>query len=531
MRKKTIIAVLTACMMLIAATPTLSWATSCKNPVLNKNAAALGIEEDYHEAARQYMLDALDAAYGEYIKDRSYYDSAVWQEIQAVYKEGRLVYSQIAIEEFLSEDTSDYGAILGELGELKKGSKLSEVKKNYLKAINSELRYYKQYDYSDYYWDQIQDCLYMGKQQLNSAETFRDAAEGYLRAMMGMEYACNKEEIAESRSEYISQINQYVNLGLDPSKYTTAEWQRVKEIQAQAIRDLSAAELEEEMEEISAAAGEDFYAVTGVGYPLEGRTIVDELIEKLETFYYALDEAQYSDEMAERLDEICWEAEEGLYYAETRQQAQEIYDTAIAAMKDVPTKKEEITAIQKAEPKLKAVKAKSSTSVAVSWKKVSGVTGYTVYRAASATGKYKKVKAVKGTSLTDTGLKLGKTYYYKVRAYKTLDKKNYYSKYSAAVKGVPMLAKTKLTLSRSGSSAVQLKWKTVNDAKGYEIYRAASYNGQYSKIKILNGEKQSSWKDTSAKKGQKYYYKIRSYCKVKGETRYSPYSSVKSIRL
>ncbi len=52
----------------------------------------------------------------------------------------------------------------------------------------------------------------------------------------------------------------------------------------------------------------------------------------------------------------------------------------------------------------------------LSWKAVSGAEKYYVYRAASDSDDYSKIKTVKGTSFTDTSAKAGKMYYYKVRA-------------------------------------------------------------------------------------------------------------------
>lgn len=72
------------------------------------------------------------------------------------------------------------------------------------------------------------------------------------------------------------------------------------------------------------------------------------------------------------------------------------------------------TKIQKTTGSLKAATVK--------WKKVTGVTGYYVYRSTSKSGTYKKVATVKGaskTSYTNKKLKSNKTYYYKIAAYKT----------------------------------------------------------------------------------------------------------------
>mgnify|MGYP000569644580 CR=1 FL=1 len=76
---------------------------------------------------------------------------------------------------------------------------------------------------------------------------------------------------------------------------------------------------------------------------------------------------------------------------------------------------------------------KKGKKVLLKWKKVSGVTGYEIYRAEGYFGKYKKIKTVTKattTSFTNTKLKKGKSYYYKIRAYKTVDGKKVYGDYS-----------------------------------------------------------------------------------------------------
>ena len=61
----------------------------------------------------------------------------------------------------------------------------------------------------------------------------------------------------------------------------------------------------------------------------------------------------------------------------------------------------------------------TSKAIKVSWKKIEGVTNYEVYRATSKTGKYTKLKTTTSTSYTAKSLTSGKTYYFKVRGYKT----------------------------------------------------------------------------------------------------------------
>ena len=80
-------------------------------------------------------------------------------------------------------------------------------------------------------------------------------------------------------------------------------------------------------------------------------------------------------------------------------------------------------------PVIKSLTA-GSKSITVKWNKVPGANGYEVYRSTSKNGKYTKVKTVKsgGTlSWKNTGLKKGQIYYYKVKAYRIVDKKNVFS--------------------------------------------------------------------------------------------------------
>ena len=71
------------------------------------------------------------------------------------------------------------------------------------------------------------------------------------------------------------------------------------------------------------------------------------------------------------------------------------------------------------------------------WKKNSKATGYEIYRATKKNGKYKKIKIIKKASVvkfTDSKVKKGKTYYYKVRAYKTVKGNKANGKFSAVRK-------------------------------------------------------------------------------------------------
>lgn len=166
-------------------------------------------------------------------------------------------------------------------------------------------------------------------------------------------------------------------------------------------------------------------------------------------------------------------------------------------------------------PSWKKVQSAGYQSVKLSWYKVSGASGYEVARATSKNGTYRKIATVTKVSCTDKSLTTGKTYYYKVRAYQT-GKKKTYGAYSASIAGTPRLAKVILTKAQGVKRAVQLKWKKVNGATGYKVYRATSKNGTFKTIKIL--KKGTSFKDTGVTPKKTYYYRVCAYRTVKGKT-------------
>lgn len=74
-----------------------------------------------------------------------------------------------------------------------------------------------------------------------------------------------------------------------------------------------------------------------------------------------------------------------------------------------------------------------SKKATVKWNKVTGATGYKVYYKTSKNGSWKCLKTVsnKTTSYTKTGLTKGKTYYFTVKAYRTVNGKTYNGRYTA----------------------------------------------------------------------------------------------------
>lgn len=190
----------------------------------------------------------------------------------------------------------------------------------------------------------------------------------------------------------------------------------------------------------------------------------------------------------------------------------------------------------KAAPKAPlGVEAKSKTynSNKITWDKVTGASGYEVYRSTSLDGKYslsKRITSSSTTNYTNTGLKTGNTYYYKIRAYKTVDGKRVYSKFSDRVYATPKLNSPTIKV-KAGTNKATVSWNKVSGAYGYQVYRATSENGTYYLKKTVNSSSSLSYTNTGLTKGKIYYYKVRAYRTVDGKKVYSKYSTVKSVTI
>jgi hypothetical protein len=75
----------------------------------------------------------------------------------------------------------------------------------------------------------------------------------------------------------------------------------------------------------------------------------------------------------------------------------------------------------------------------VSWNAVDGATGYDIWRSAYPTSGWTYYKQTTGLSVTNTFLTLGRTYYYHIRAYRTVGGVKYYGPFTAVVSAKPGL--------------------------------------------------------------------------------------------
>ena len=174
----------------------------------------------------------------------------------------------------------------------------------------------------------------------------------------------------------------------------------------------------------------------------------------------------------------------------------------------------------------------TSSGITVKWSKVSGATGYYVYRKASTASKYTKVKTITKSSTvswTDTGVKSknGTTYTYYVQPYNSTSKGAYATK-----KIVRMTAVSLSSVKNSSSKKMTVKWAKNSKATGYQIqYSTSSSFASGNKTVTVSGAASTSKVISSLTKGKTYYVRIRTYKTVSGTKYYSAWSSKKSVKI
>jgi len=171
----------------------------------------------------------------------------------------------------------------------------------------------------------------------------------------------------------------------------------------------------------------------------------------------------------------------------------------------------------------------STTSITLSWKNVAGATGYEVYRATNKNGKYIKVKTTTSSRVKNGKLSRGKTYYYKVRAYKTVNGTKIYGRFYSVV-AMGTKPKTPSIELRSGNKKAKVIWKKISGISGYEVYMSKKSSGCFSKVKT-SGSKNTAYLKKGLISGKKYYFKVRSYRTVGGKKIYSSWSKVKTVKI
>lgn len=171
--------------------------------------------------------------------------------------------------------------------------------------------------------------------------------------------------------------------------------------------------------------------------------------------------------------------------------------------------------------------------IKVTWSEVDGADGYYVrYKPAGASA-WKWSEAAEQNYIYLKDLDDGVRYNIRVYPYVKDNGVNCKSVYYKDVLSVYTLQKvTAPSVSKVSSGYVKVKWKGISGETGYQVYRAGSMNGKYTKVKTV-GMASSSYPYAKIKTAKRtYYYKVRAYKSLGGgKYVYGPFSAVKAYKL
>lgn len=171
------------------------------------------------------------------------------------------------------------------------------------------------------------------------------------------------------------------------------------------------------------------------------------------------------------------------------------------------------------------------------WSSVEGADTYYVYRASKVKGKAGTFKQYLepiydgSNAFEDYDVKIGKTYYYKVVAAGPSEDPDFAEETLAKTNTVKYTVKLNKpyvwqTYVDAATGNPVIEWGAEEGADKYQVYRATSKKGTYTKVSTTAKLK---YIDKKAKNGKTYYYKVKAICDANSDAN-SGFSNIKSVK-
>ncbi len=170
--------------------------------------------------------------------------------------------------------------------------------------------------------------------------------------------------------------------------------------------------------------------------------------------------------------------------------------------------------------------------VTVSWKKVYGADEYAIFSYDPGTKKYFQVASASGSSVAYSlgNLDPGTDFYYTVAAVDNSGDAPVYSDYyDKQQEIVTKLVTPNVTGVSNNVNIVTVNWKETPGVDGYQLWTLNKDTGKYDKIANISKTKTKFSSDYGVVMNEKSVYKFRSYKKVNGVWRFSPFTAEFSI--
>ena len=147
-----------------------------------------------------------------------------------------------------------------------------------------------------------------------------------------------------------------------------------------------------------------------------------------------------------------------------------------------------------------------NAQVSLSWNASTAATSYHVKRSTTTGGPYTTASSPTNTSVTDTGLANGTTYYYVVSSVNAAGESGNSSQASATPAAPQTAPPTPTGLkAAAGNAQVSLSWNASTGATSYHVKRSTTSGGPYTQVAVPTA---TSDIDTGLTNGTAYYYVV-----------------------
>ncbi len=186
------------------------------------------------------------------------------------------------------------------------------------------------------------------------------------------------------------------------------------------------------------------------------------------------------------------------------------------------------TATNPAVPNLFKSTKGTESSVTLTWKETSGASGYRIFVYNSRTKAWKKIKTLSDTSYTMKKLTAGTTYKFRIKSFKRVDGKLFWSDATPTLTTSTRPATPQSFSScASTKSSVTLAWKKTSGASGYRIFIYNSKTKAWEKEKTVT-DTSCTVKNLAA--GTTYKFRIKAFRRVDGKLFWSDSTATLKVK-
>lgn len=174
-------------------------------------------------------------------------------------------------------------------------------------------------------------------------------------------------------------------------------------------------------------------------------------------------------------------------------------------------------------------------TVSLSWSSSGDVNGYQVWMLDKTTGSaYKKLGNIspkKFQYTVSSGLTLGNSYSFKVRAYKKVNGAWVYSAWSAVKSVTPKIITPEISSLKATGTTITVNWNASNSSiDGYQVWMLDNTTNKYVKLGNVSPKKLTYSTNKNIPAESEVKIKTRAYKKINGAWAYSAWSAAKTVQ-